>query len=38
VTKTVTLLGVSRKGYVGMHESLEDNISEEEQLAKSNTG
>jgi hypothetical protein len=39
VTKTATLLGVSRasfQGYVGIHESWKDNISKEEQWAKIN--
>jgi predicted transcriptional regulator len=41
VIKTATLLGVSRAtvsyGYVDIHESWEENISEEEQWAKINT-
>jgi hypothetical protein len=40
VTKTATLLGVPRvtvSKVVGWHESLEHNISEEEQWAKINT-
>jgi hypothetical protein len=39
VTKTATLLGVSRAsfyGYVGIHKSWEDNMSKEEQWAKIN--